>query len=210
MTSTRTIQSGVSLGGSRYAAIVFAAAVAAGILWITHYLLQLSFGLATGKVLFEQQGIALWRCDAVAFFGAYIGTGLALIGLSARLKKYSRVASVVGAILALIAVVAGMVGAVTGLVGPEIADRVFSIAGKSILSLFLSSLVLGITGLRHPVKLPRQVSLAVLLFGLLTMPLAMALGMLEQVVPPYFVTELHFTLSGTAWLAVATTMRRIH
>lgn len=63
-------------------ALVWLAAIIAGTLWISHYMLQLCFGLMTGSVLFEQQGAVLWRLDAVAFLGAYLCTGLALVGFT--------------------------------------------------------------------------------------------------------------------------------
>ncbi|MBC7808601.1 MAG: hypothetical protein H7145_20910 [Akkermansiaceae bacterium] len=74
--------------------------------------------------------------------------------------------------------------------------------------MLVSAVIIGVTGLRHPVVLPRRGSLVVLLFGLLTLPLGLALWMLERRAPPYWVTELHFVFSGAAWFVVGGALRR--
>lgn len=188
---------------SKLAALVRPATFAAGSLWVAHYVLQLGFGLATGKVLFEATGTALWRLDVLAFFGAYVATGVSLIGLSARFLNRAGHASIAGALSALVPVVAGAVGGVAGVFAPEASEAVFSVAGKTILFLFLSSLILGIAGLGRPGVMPKALALPVLLFGLLTLPLGLVLAAWEHTVPPYLVMELHFVFSGAAWLFVA-------
>lgn len=178
-------------------------ATAAGVLWIVHYALQLVYGVATGKVLLDATGRLWWRLDVLIFFGAYITTGLALWDLARLLV--SRWKARIAAAFAAFGCVAGAFGALCGVLFPLLGTP-WMIAGKCILALFVAAIVAGIGGLRSP-AVPRQTAVCVLLFGLLTMPLAMLFGMWENRVPAYTVMEVHFVLSGIVWLIAGKRLR---
>jgi hypothetical protein len=162
-------------------------------------------------VLFEANESPWLRVNVVVFFGFYAALAVALFGIRARFTGRLPTLTIPAGILSGIALFAALVGlsiAFRANINAAFADPVLGQAGKvGILCLFLSSILLGSAGLKSGV-LPRSVSLAVLLFGLITMPLAFALGTLEKVVAPYTVMELHFTVSGGMWLIAARGLAR--
>jgi hypothetical protein len=197
--------------GNPLARIGTYAAALGGLGLIAHYLLHLGFGLATNRVLFDANESPWLRVNIGVFFGFYAALAVALFGLRARFGGRLRAVTVPAGILSGIALLAALAG-LSLLFRPDIkaafGDPLLGKAGPTgILSLFLSSILLGSAGWKSGI-LPRSVSVVVLLFGLITMPLAFALSTLEKTFPPYTVMELHFTVSGTLWLLTARGLAR--
>ena len=165
----------------------------AGLCWIFHYALQVGYGLATGKVLFEAEGTYFFQVDMLVFYAAYLGMGLALFAFALGLPSNLRVLKAVAIAFAFVGALAGLAGMLLGV----------PFAGKAILAHFVAALLVGFGAWGAPEKNERIAARCIALFGLLTMPLAMLFGTLEQTVPSYFVTEAHFVFSGFLWLAAA-------
>ncbi len=185
----------------------------AGGLWITHYLLQLSYGLATGGHLFENPASPFMTVDGTAFFGVYITLGLAQLSLHRALRPHAVIVPTLGAVIATISFLAGFTALGTmwmdKLFGSELFSQVIRYCGPmGILTTFLSALLAAGFILRKRV-LPRSVGMGLLLFGLLTAPIAMLLAMLfDPILPLYVHTEVHFVGAGLLWLYVGHQLRR--
>ena len=186
-------------------------ATVAGLCWIGHYALQVGYGLATGKALFNAEfdtgGTPFFRLDMALFFGAYLATGLALIVFAAGLPV-NRWLKYAGIAFAFVGALAGFAGLLFGGLFPGSVSAVASAAGKGILAHFVAALLVGFGAWRASDMPTRRAARCIALFGLLTMPLAMLFGMLEKTVPSYFVTEVHFVFSGALWLAAARAMAK--
>ncbi|MBW3625567.1 MAG: hypothetical protein KY468_19405 [Armatimonadetes bacterium] len=185
-----------------------AAALAGGSLWVLHYLLHVGYGLSTGRNLFEAPETAPGRLDLLAFFGAYLMLSASLLILSRTLKGRQRGWGYAGAAFAGVAAAAGLAGVRYAFfpVGPEESHGPLGIAGKiGIITLFLSAIFTG-NGLLRAGTVPRWTSLTVLLFGWLTFPAAMAIMPFEAILPPYWVSELHFAVVGIIWAVVGVTL----
>ena len=180
--------------------------ITGGLLWIAHYLLHLGYGLATGRLLWEAGDTPLRRLDGLMFFGAYLLVGLSLLGLRARLEGRVKALGLVAACVAIFAALAGAAALAATLVlrEPETVYRVSGPAG--VLSLFAAAILFGVALLLARTR-PPSAAAAVLLFGLLTLPMALALPSLERFVPLYAVEELHFVFAGMVWGAVGGVLR---
>lgn len=184
------------------------AAKVGGFLWVVHYGLHLGFGLKTGRVLFEAGDTLTGRIDRLAFFGAYLMLGLALLGLSRSLRGRTAGWGYVGLFFSIMAVMAGVAGAGLALPGAdgEAVGMIAPLAGKvGIFGLFLGAIFTG-NGLLRAGWVPRWVALAVLFFGWLTFPAAMLVMPFEAVVPPYVVMELHFLAVGVLWMLIGSSL----
>jgi len=190
------------------------AALAAGGLLIGHYLLHLGYGLATGGVLFGATASPAWYADVVAFMGSHVGGGAALLGLAAGLRGRRAIwwAGAPGALLAAVGGAVGLTGMGIGLLRPHALNGAMQagLGPLSVLTLFLSAILLGAVHLGAG-RLPRPAAACILLYGLVTLPLGMALMPLEKAVPSYLVMELHFVVSGALWImAGLILLRRRH
>lgn len=182
------------------------AAKMGGLLWMLHYGLHLGFGMTTGQRLTQAGETLHGSLDTIAYFGACIALGLALLGLSRSLSSHQRGWGVAGAVFALTAMAAGVagVGAAFGLISN--AGTVGSVAGTvGILGLFLSAVFTG-NGLLRAGAAPPWVSLAVVYFGWLTLPASRMLLPFEAVLPTYTVAKLHFAVAGALWIALGSAL----
>ncbi|WP_205504425.1 hypothetical protein [Rufibacter psychrotolerans] len=176
-----------------------------GTLLAIHYFLHLTYGLQTGKILWDAMSSPLGRIDGPVFTASFATMDLTLIAIA---MAYYRQLNAIKFGVLFFGVVAFLC-AMTGFVATLLGNMVPYVMPVACLTMFLSAILLSIATLKARV-LPAWVRSGLLAFGVFTAPLGFALPNLKPMLPEFALFELHFMFPALLWVAMGIALARQH
>lgn len=187
-------------------------AIAGGILWILYYVFDIAYGILEDYAHYQVENSPALRITGPAYFGGVVLVGLSLCGVFMRLKsqyKYLSYPAIFIGGLATAAATLGFLGACLSLLSFNFPSEILNVVGPSVLAVFISSILLGIASLKAQ-SMPFSIAALMLVFGLTTLPLGLSLwGAFPELVPGYFLDELHFAIAGAYWVIIGQALHKL-